>query len=95
MKRRSYRPAYRIRTHRRSTAIAEQADEASLDRTALLRHGRPRRILIAESAYYRSRAAGRDSHDPLRDWLDAEREVDRMLRGESDGCAVEGGKGAA
>lgn len=42
--------------------------------------GRSRHELIAEAAYYRSLARGRRAGDPHRDWLEAERDIDELLR---------------
>ena len=43
-----------------------------------------RRQLIAEAAYFRALSRGFEDGDPVADWLDAEREVDKSLAGESD-----------
>ena len=43
-----------------------------------------RRALIAESAYLRAAARGFSGGDPVADWLESEREVDRLLSGARD-----------
>jgi Protein of unknown function (DUF2934) len=40
-----------------------------------------RQAMIAEAAYYRAEARSFDPGHELDDWLDAEREVDRLLQG--------------
>lgn len=40
-----------------------------------------RRRMIAEAAYYRALARNFQGGDPVQDWLEAEREVDRLLPG--------------
>jgi hypothetical protein len=39
-----------------------------------------RRQMIAEAAYFRAERRGFDAGDPLRDWCEAEAEVDTRLR---------------
>lgn len=49
----------------------------------------PRDQMIAVAAYYRSERRGFNEGDPVADWLEAEAEIDRMLRGEHQrGTAV-------
>lgn len=43
-----------------------------------------RRQRIAEAAYFRALSRGFEGGDPVADWLDAEREVDKSLASESD-----------
>ncbi len=38
-----------------------------------------RHRMIAEAAYYRAQQRGFDGGDTLRDWLDAEAEIDQVL----------------
>jgi hypothetical protein len=38
-----------------------------------------RNSMIAESAYLRAQARGFEGGDPVRDWLDGEKEVDALL----------------
>lgn len=39
-----------------------------------------RQRMIAEAAYYRALQRNFDGGDPLTDWLEAEKEIDRRLR---------------
>jgi hypothetical protein len=41
-----------------------------------------REAMIAEAAYYRAEARGFESGHELKDWLDAEREIDLLLEAE-------------
>jgi hypothetical protein len=51
-----------------------------LDRVARSAFGRSRRELIAEAAYYRSLHRGSGPVDSERDWLEAEAEIEALLR---------------
>jgi hypothetical protein len=44
------------------------------------RSGEQRRQMIAEAAYFRAERRGFDGGDPVRDWCEAEAEVDALLR---------------
>ena len=43
-----------------------------------------RHFMIAEVAYYRAECRGFQGGDPVADWLDAEAEIEAMLRGASE-----------
>jgi hypothetical protein len=51
-----------------------------LERVARSAFGRSRRELIAEAAYYRSLHRGSGPADRERDWLEAEAEIEALLR---------------
>jgi len=51
----------------------------SPEERALAIYKRPRRVLIAEAAYYRALCRGFSDGDPLEDWLAAEAEIDLLL----------------
>jgi hypothetical protein len=59
-------------------AAPEQAED--LDHVARSSFGRGRRELIAEAAYYRSLNRGSAPVDPQQDWLEAEAEIEALLR---------------
>jgi hypothetical protein len=48
--------------------------------------------MIQEAAYFRAQRRGFVGGDPVSDWLEAEAEVDRLLRGEAPGGDGEAGK---
>ena len=64
----------------------------SSESRALAIFKRPRRVLIAEAAYYRALRRGFAGSDPLEDWLAAEAEIDTLLEtqeGAADPLSVE------
>ena len=65
--------------------VAERGDGrrpprcGSPEERALAIYKRPRRVLIAEAAYYRALRRGFAAGDPLEDWFEAEAEIDALL----------------
>jgi hypothetical protein len=85
------------RTYRILPVAARRAPQrgrsrVSAEERALTLFKRPRRVLIAEAAYYRALRRGFTDGDPLADWLAAEAEIDALLDAQEepgDGAADE------
>jgi hypothetical protein len=61
--------------------LSPGAEMSSTDEAAVSRA--QRQHMIEEAAYYRAQQRGFAAGDPMRDWLDAETEIDRMLTQQS------------
>lgn len=59
---------------------ASVEEQASLDLLAGTLFHRSRRELIAEAAYYRAERRGFQGGSPEQDWIDAEAEIEALLR---------------